>query len=111
RADFRIDHHDIARREATIVVETMQAMIDGTSASDVYIRNDLFRSVGPMLVGYQPGFPGWAAIFTVYFPENVVDGKRVYFVTDEPDVVREANNGKRTRGLLVPPDFRAQPNG
>ncbi len=111
RADFRIDHHISARRETTAVVETLQAMIDGTSENNVYIRNDLFRSVGPMLVGYLPGFPGWAAIFTIYYPDNVVDGKRVYFVTDDPMVVTETSNGKRTRGLFVGPDFRAQPNG
>jgi len=50
-------------------------------------------------------FPGWAAVFVIAFPDNVIDGKRVYFV--EPDESRRkfaaARVGHRISTLLVEP--------
>jgi hypothetical protein len=47
-------------------------------------------------------FPGWAAAFTVFFPSNVVEGRRVFFVEADADVRNAAKDGKRTSTLIVP---------
>ena len=48
-------------------------------------------------------FPGWAGIFTIYYPDNIVDGKRVVFVEPDPLVREWAQKGRRSRTLLIPP--------
>jgi hypothetical protein len=47
--------------------------------------------------------PGWAAVFVIFYPENVVDGRRVYFITAHPGALRAAKRGRRSATLLVPP--------
>jgi hypothetical protein len=41
-------------------------------------------------------------VFTIFYPDNVVAGRRVYFVDDNPDTLAAAQRGRRTRTLLVP---------
>ena len=48
--------------------------------------------------------PGQAAIFVIFFPSNTVDGKRVYFVERDADVVASAEKGTRISSLLVRSD-------
>lgn len=48
-------------------------------------------------------FPGWAGIFMIYYPDNIVDGKRVVFVEPDPLVREWAQKGRRSRTLLIPP--------
>lgn len=60
------------------------------------------------LVGFNEpeDFPGLAALFVAYFPSDVVEGKRVYFVERDARV-REAarrREGTRMHSLLVAPN-------
>jgi hypothetical protein len=99
----RVDHHDAARREAGAVVAAVQQAITAAApGSDVYITNRPFASIGPMLIARQDLFPGWAGVFIIFFPDNVVDGRAVRFVTT-PQVVAANQRGFRTRSLLVTP--------
>jgi hypothetical protein len=51
-------------------------------------------------------FPGLAASFVILYPEDVVDGRRVYFV--EPDSTRleamRQRDGSRLSGLILSPE-------
>lgn len=100
-----IDHHLFARRAAAQAVEEIRRQIDAAPAGrDVYIVNRVFRGVGPLMIKNPHLFPGWAAVFTIFFPDNVVDGKRVFFVVDDPAVLEAARHGRRTATLIVAPE-------
>jgi hypothetical protein len=71
----------------------------------VYIQNRPFAEIHSGLVKMTI-FPGWAAVFVVFYPENRVDGRRVLFVERRPEVIAAHSKGLRTAGLLVPPRFR-----
>jgi len=43
-------------------------------------------------------------VFTIFSSSNVVDGRRVFFVVKDPDVVAAAAKGRRTASLIVPAD-------
>jgi hypothetical protein len=66
----------------------------------VYIPNERFKSVGPMLYGAVKRFPGWVGLFVIYFPDDVVDGHRVYFLETDPTVIAGASDSRRASGLL-----------
>ena len=76
--------------------------------SDVYIENRTFVYVG-VLLRKMTIFPGWAGIFTIFFPENTVGGRRVYFVSEEA-VIASARHGRRTASLLVASAPALNPN-
>jgi hypothetical protein len=98
-----IDHHANARRETNAVLEAVNHAIDAGTAQGVYIPNRPFQSLGPIFVQRQDIFPGWAGVFVIFFPENTVDGKPVYFVTPDPKVLSAAQEGRRTNGLIIQP--------
>jgi len=54
-------------------------------------------------VGMHVFFPGWAALFTIYYPRDVVDGRRVFFIEPNSMALEFARKGWRSRTLLVPP--------
>jgi hypothetical protein len=100
-----LDLHPNTRAETNMVLNGVRAQVAAAPAgADVYIPNRDFKSVGHLLVGNPAGFPGWAAIFAVFYPDNVVDGRRVHFVIDDPFVVQAVSGGRRTSGLVVGPD-------
>ena len=79
--------------------------IEKTAGDSVCISN---RPFGALVFGGMGGpeaFPGWAAAFVVAFPENVVDGKHVYFVEEDPEVraFAAARTGHRIASLLTAP--------
>jgi hypothetical protein len=89
------------RREAANVLAEIRRSIDATpEGGDVYIRNRALTSFG--LIGRaEQLLPGWAAVFVIFYPDNVVDGRRVYFVTTHPGALRAAKRGRRSATLLV----------
>jgi hypothetical protein len=96
-----LTHHEGGRRETEAVLAAIRAQIDAAPpGSAVYIQNRQFLSVG-LLLRKMTIFPGWAGVFTIFFPDNTVDGRRVYFVSDEA-VVAAGRRGRRTASLLVP---------
>ncbi len=99
-----IDVHLRARQFTENAVVEIQHLIDTAPADgNVYIPNRPFRGVGPFLVNNPRVYPGLAAVFTVFFPDNTVGGRRVYFVVADP-ALRAATQGKRTASLLVGPE-------
>jgi len=93
------DTHLGARQQTEKVIGAMRAAIAAQPrGADVYIDNREFAHVlmKPTL------FPGWAAVFTIFFPENTVDDRRVYFVEPDDATRAAAARGRRTAALLVP---------
>jgi hypothetical protein len=102
-----IDHHDRERTAAAKAVASIQQQIDAAPpGADVYINNQRFDGVGPMMIQRPDLFPGLAAIFAIYFPEIVVDGKRVLFVIWNPDTLAAAERGRKTGWFVIHPSRR-----
>lgn len=97
-----VDHHDRSRHGAEVAISAIKDQIARTPPQhDVYITNRLFPPIGMLMLQATELFPGWAGLFVAYFPDNVVDGKRVFFVTDDQKALAAAAGGKRTAGLLI----------
>jgi hypothetical protein len=104
-----INHFLYARREsAQVVAGLRQRLAAAPAGADVYIDNQPFRSVGELLLS-PTLFPGSAGVFAIFFPENVVDGRRVFFVVPEVDALPLARRGRRATSLLVAPGERPTP--
>lgn len=100
-----IDHHRPQRNATRFALDEMRRLIDAAPAGhDVYITNRVFAGVGPLMIRNPQLFPGWAAAFAIFFPDNVVDGRRVFFVVPDAEVRAAARNGKRTSTLVVAPE-------
>lgn len=98
-----IDTHAEARVETERVVTAIRAEVAATPpGATVRIPYQQFLGTGPLIAGNPMAFPGWAALFTIVFPSNSVDGRPVFFVAS-PEVVAATAEGRRTAGLLVPP--------
>lgn len=99
-----VDLHPHARRETAAVLASLRQAIDATPAHhEVSIPNRRFQSLGPIFSTRQDLFPGWAGVFVIFYPDNVVDGKPVRFVTEDREALIAAAEGHRTATLLVPP--------
>ena len=71
----------------------------------MFIPNKPFGSVGMFNFGYRDRFPGSAAIFAIFYPDNVVDGRLVVFTSTDPLTLSGAR-GRRSATLLSrPPDL------
>ena len=68
--------------------------------ADVYIRNRMFTPAGPLLPPRV--FPGWAAAFVIFFPDDTVEGRRVRFTTSNQEELAAARDGRRSGAVLVP---------
>jgi hypothetical protein len=113
RAPWQIDHWDESRRVTGEVLQTIRSKARVQAADrPVMIDNGYFPPAGLQL---PTAFPGWAAVFVIFFPENRLDGRPVYFVDPRPDVLAGARKGKRSAQLLVPPPrprgARSRPGG
>jgi hypothetical protein len=97
-----IDNHDGARRETAHILEQIRlAVAEVPPNRDVYIENRPFRAMGPIFI-HANAFPGWAGVFVIFFPDNVVDGRRVRFVEPRRRYFGVAKLGRRSATLLVP---------
>jgi len=98
---LRLSHQDYARRETTQAVSTIRERIAAQPpGSTVTIPNRSFVTVGSNWIP-RTRFPGWAGVFTIFFDENVVNGRRVVFSDPDPNVVAAAAGGRRSAGLIV----------
>lgn len=93
-----IGQHVSARRDTAAVLASIQAAIDAQPPSEaVYIENRVFAPVPlPLFM-----FPGWAGVFIIFHPDNVVDGRRVYFVERVPEIPPLLRRGRRTGELII----------
>ena len=62
----------------------------------VYIPNQEFSGLGRWLAKGD-FFPGWAGIFVIAFPADVVDGRPVFFIEGDPETRAMAARWPRTR--------------
>jgi hypothetical protein len=99
RGGWRIDDHGAARAETEKVLAAVRARVAAASPGEaVYVPNEMFHGVGGLFVQFPVLFPRWAGVFLVFVGDNVVDGRRVYFVETDP-ATRAALTGDRTRRI------------
>jgi hypothetical protein len=51
--------------------------------------------------------PGWAALYAIFEPDDTINGRRIYFVERNRDVLQMAPRGRRSASLIVAPDRTA----
>lgn len=102
-----IDHHLRAREDTARSFAMIQRFIRRSpKGKPIFVPN---RSFLPL--PFPPAqFPGWAAAFVIFRPVNhTIDGRPIYFIEQDPDVLEAAARGKRTKGLFVTPErWRAE---
>jgi hypothetical protein len=108
RSSWAIDQRPAIRAYTERALHLIDARIDLQPAgAEVRIPN---YPIGQNLLGnvMRPvDFPGWAALFVLTHPENVVRGRRVLFVESDPALLaalRSPEKHRRLHDLLVPPD-------
>lgn len=101
RAPYRINHRAFAKEQLDQTLAAIDRSIDAVPPGQaVYISNSEFGAMGGAFIHAKRIFPGWAGAFVIFYPENIVRGRRVYFVEPDPRV-RAAMRGRRTADLLV----------
>jgi hypothetical protein len=97
-----IAHHEHERAATEAALQSIAAAVAGTPPGEtIYIENRFFPPAG-VVNAMAPGiFPGWAALFTIFFPENTVDGRPVRFLVSEEDWKRAHERGGRMAALVA----------
>jgi len=104
--DHQINHFDIDRSEtAAVLAEIRRSIAAAPPGGTVFIPNKPFGSVGMFNFGYRDRFPGSAAIFAIFYPDNVVDGRLVVFTSTDPLTLRGARGRRGATLLSRPPDL------
>jgi hypothetical protein len=99
----RIVHFDESRRDAEAALTAIRSQIRMAAPGQrVYIQNRPFGAIGPMVTAGE--FPGWAALFVIYFPDRVVDGHEVTFVAGNRESIVATRGRGRIAALLVAPE-------
>ena len=90
---------DVQYKESVQKIE--MALATGAGKDDIYIENKPFKV---FIWGYTPDhFPGLAALFVLRYPENIVAGRRVFFIEESAEIrqIAQAQKDSRISGLLV----------
>jgi hypothetical protein len=102
RTPIRFDHHDYAREQTARVLEAIGSAVAATpSGGETWIRNREFAAVRYF---FASEFFGWASVFVLHYPDDVVDGRRVRFVETDPKILAAlpATHSQRLATLLAP---------
>ena len=100
----RIDHHDQARTETMFLLAWMRSLAHQVPpGEDVYFVNRAFAGVSPLFFTRRE-FPGWAGVFSIYFPDPHIDGRRALFIEPDASVRAAHRNARRLIGALVAPE-------
>jgi len=95
-----IEHFDPDRRETLAALSAIQQRIAAAPpGAPVSIPIDPFYSVGTFNIEFRNLFPGTAALFVIFYPDNVVDGHRITFTSSDPKTL-EAARGRRGETLI-----------
>ena len=106
RSGWRIEHWAADRQKTVDELVLIRRTIAAAPAGrDVFIANRYFAAA-PLVPLRE--FPGSAAVFAIFFPDDRVEGRRVYFVTTDADVLAAARDGRRSATLLIPPPPQAR---
>ena len=99
-----IAHHNKERELADKTLAKIKALVlSQPPGSDVYIKNRLFPGVGPFVLESPEIFPGIAGLFAIYYPNQLLEGRRVFFVEADPLVLSNLRE-RRFAGMLTPPE-------
>jgi len=100
-----IDQHVAARRETERVLSAIRTEIGATPPGrPVFITNRSFQAAGLFPMPDGTPFPGWVAVFEIFFRENTVEDRNVFFVADGATLRNVARTGRIT-SLLVGPEM------
>jgi hypothetical protein len=101
-----IDHHDQSRRDTFFAIAWMRSLAKQVPIGETaYIVNRHFRGVTPFMFTMRD-FPGWAGLFSIFFPDPSIDGRRVVFIEPDPAVRAAFRDPHR---LAAPEDVPALP--
>jgi hypothetical protein len=106
-----IEHHTKSREGTDKALAQLRAAIRRVpQGQPVYIKNRAFEGQSNWVIPVT-SFPRLAAAFCIYFPENVVEGRRVYFIESNPQVLALTRHSRRTNTLFVrdKPNAKSQP--
>lgn len=95
----------IQHLEYDMVLSEINRKIERQGAGqNVYIPNYRLKNI--FVPSEFKNFPGAAALYIMSYPENIVNGRRVYFVEPDHDIVTNLRKQKSIRisGVLVKPD-------
>jgi hypothetical protein len=101
-----IDHHARGRAGTQSVLAALDLMLKlPPSGTDVYITNRRFAASINWDTTAE-SFSGWAGLFVIAYPMNVIGGRKVHFVEANPQTLSaaRAHPGKRIAELLLAPD-------
>jgi hypothetical protein len=102
--DPPISHYDFARREtAHVLDEIARQTATAPAGADVYIANKQFNSVWILLRNDLGIFPGWAAVFAMFHPDDTLAGHRAYFLAAPEDLAGAQRQGGRQVDALLRP--------
>jgi hypothetical protein len=96
-----MDHYDQQRAEvARLDGEMLRAVRAEPPGATVCIQN---ANAPTSLATLAGGFPGSVGVFVMLHPSDVVEGRRVRYVSSDPAVLARRADGGRLARLLVPP--------
>lgn len=99
QSSFVIEEHQLERDQTREVLTAIRAAIDAQPpGATVRLKNATFAPF-PL----KSFVPGWAAAFTIFYPDNVVDGRRVEFVEYTKYIIASHQHGRRIGRVLVAP--------
>lgn len=95
-----VNHYETALDETVHVLEEIKTATDATPAGrDTFITNHPFRAASAPF----RDFPGWAALFAIFSPDDTFNGHRVHFVVNDFGDLSAARYGRRAPDLLCGP--------
>ncbi len=97
-SDHFADFADRFARYRTLLAEIRERMVqevrEHPPGSTVCLRNQ------PMSL--SAGFPGSVGVFVLFYPDDEIEGRRVYFVSSDPELLARREEGGRVARLLLP---------
>jgi hypothetical protein len=98
-----VNHWDADRQAVAAALDEISAAVAAAPpGGDVYLPVRFFMPLFIAAAQDRGEFPGSPALFVIFHPDNVVDGRRVHFVTSDPRILRAAAKGPpRLRALFV----------
>lgn len=101
RAMSSLPQYSDVRTQTLRVVDTVRrAAAEVPPGGVVVLGNRPFATGLPMV---DPAIGGWAGVFVIAFPDDVVDGHRVRFVEPDPKMQGQERPGSRLANLFVGP--------
>jgi hypothetical protein len=97
-----------ARRETEAILARIHARAAADGSGPLCMANGSFSGIASNFVANpRLEFPGWAALYAVFEPDDTINGRRIYFVERSNEVLRIASRGRRSAALIVAPDRAA----